>query len=218
MTLISSISGIRGTIGGKTGTGLTPDDVVRFTAAFGSWIILNEKSARHKVIVGRDGRMSGATISNIVCSTLVALGIDVIDLGLSTTPTVEIAVTGECASGGIIITASHNPKQWNALKFLNSKGEFISKEEGNFILELAAKANYTYAGKTGTVQVYGIKQDEKYDANKIKASLRDHAWFIAFAPIEDPQIAVAVIIEHSKGSPMVARKVLDAYFAGKENG
>jgi phosphomannomutase len=145
MTLISSISGIRGTIGGKTGTGLTPDDVVRFTAAFGSWIILNEKSARHKVIVGRDGRMSGATISNIVCSTLVALGIDVIDLGLSTTPTVEIAVTGECASGGIIITASHNPKQWNALKLLNSKGEFINKEEGNFILELAAKAEYTYA-------------------------------------------------------------------------
>jgi len=145
MTLISSISGIRGTIGGKTGTGLTPDDIVRYTAAYGTWTLLNEKSSRGKVIVGRDGRISGAIISNIVCSTLLALGIDVIDLGLSTTPTVEMAVTGECAIGGIIITASHNPKQWNALKFLNNKGEFISNEEGNLILDLAKKGNYNYA-------------------------------------------------------------------------
>jgi phosphomannomutase len=145
MTLISSISGIRGTIGGKAGTGLTPDDVVRFTAAFGTWIIRHEKSARCKVIVGRDGRISGATISNIVCSTLVALGIDVIDLGLSTTPTVEIAVTNECAAGGIIITASHNPKQWNALKFLNNKGEFITNDDGKLILEISEKGDYTYA-------------------------------------------------------------------------
>lgn len=145
MTLISSISGIRGTIGGKTGTGLTPDDVVRYTAAYGTWTILNEKTNRKKIIVGRDGRISGATISNIVCSTLLALGLDVIDLGLSTTPTVEIAVTGECAAGGIIITASHNPKQWNALKFLNSKGEFINSEEGNIILDIARNGDYTYA-------------------------------------------------------------------------
>ena len=145
MTLISSISGIRGTIGGKTGTGFTPDDIVRFTAAYGTWIILNEKHQRKKIIVGRDGRMSGATVSNIVCSTLLALGLDVIDLGLSTTPTVEIAVTGECAAGGIIITASHNPKQWNALKFLNSEGEFIDNDEGNKILDIAKNADYTYA-------------------------------------------------------------------------
>jgi phosphomannomutase len=144
MTLISSISGIRGTIGGKTGTGLTPDDIVRFTAAYGSWIKNIENIRRKKIIVGRDGRISGTIVSNLVCNTLLALGLDVIDLGLSTTPTVEIAVAGECAAGGIIITASHNPKQWNALKFLNSKGEFISNDEGNSILEIASNSRYEY--------------------------------------------------------------------------
>jgi len=126
MTLIKSISGIRGTIGGKVDDGLTPIDTVKFAAAYGSWLInRNPEVAKVKVVIGRDARISGEMISNLVISTLVGLGIDVINLDLSTTPTVEVAVVMESAHGGIILTASHNPKQWNALKLLNEKGEFI---------------------------------------------------------------------------------------------
>lgn len=135
MTLIKSISGIRGTIGGKVGEGLTPLDIVKFTAAFG--YLCREQSENNKVVIGRDARTSGRMVSNIVASTLQGLGFDVIDLGLSTTPTVEIAVTLEEAAGGIILTASHNPGQWNALKLLNEKGEFLSAEDGEKLLELA---------------------------------------------------------------------------------
>jgi phosphomannomutase len=127
MALIKSISGIRGTIGGIPGDNLSPLDVVRFTAAYGSWLkeSLNDgSSVRKKVVIGRDGRISGELVQRIVVSTLNALGIDVVDLGLSTTPTVEMAVVFEKAAGGIILTASHNPKEWNALKLLNNKGEF----------------------------------------------------------------------------------------------
>lgn len=143
MTLIKSISGIRGTIGGKAGNALTPADIVKFTAAFGSWAV--KKTGVKKVVVGRDARISGQMVLNLVTGTLQGLGIDVVDLGLSTTPTVEIAVTQENAAGGIIITASHNPKQWNALKLLNSSGEFISDADGAEVLELAESGEVTYA-------------------------------------------------------------------------
>lgn len=132
MTLIKSISGIRGTIGGKPGSNLTPVDIVECTAGYGLWI--KKRSKTPKVIVGRDGRITGKIVSDLAINTLLSMGIDVVNLDLSTTPTVEIAVAEENASGGIIFTASHNPKQWNALKFLNAKGEFISAEDGEEIL------------------------------------------------------------------------------------
>ena len=142
MTLIKSISGIRGTIGGKPGEALTPVDTVKFAAAFGTWV----KSRKgKKVIIGRDARISGEMVSALVTSTLQGLGLDVIDLGLSTTPTVEIAVPLEKAGGGIILTASHNPSQWNALKLLNNKGEFISAADGAEVLKLAEDENFDFA-------------------------------------------------------------------------
>lgn len=145
MTLIKSISGIRGTIGGKPGEGLTPVDIVKFTAAYGIWIKQRSKIEKIKIIIGRDARISGEMVRNIVVGTLQGLGIDVIDLGLSTTPTVEIAVPAEKARGGIIITASHNPKQWNALKLLNEKGEFISAKDGETILKIAEEESFVFA-------------------------------------------------------------------------
>lgn len=143
MTLIKSISGIRGTIGGKAGNGLTPIDIVKFTAAYGAWVI--EKTQNRKIVLGRDARISGQMVNNLVIGTLQGLGIEVIDLGLSTTPTVEIAVPMEQAGGGIILTASHNPKQWNALKLLNEKGEFISDADGKEVLEKAEAADFAFA-------------------------------------------------------------------------
>ncbi len=143
MALIKSISGIRGTIGGKPGEGLTPVDIVKFTAAYGSWLI--EKTHNPKVVIGRDARISGELVSKLVAATLQGLGIDVIDLGLSTTPTVELAVPLEKAGGGIILTASHNPAQWNALKLLNDLGEFISDEEGKTILDKADNDDFQFA-------------------------------------------------------------------------
>ncbi|MBC9811325.1 phosphoglucosamine mutase [Crocinitomicaceae bacterium CZZ-1] len=144
MTLIKSISGIRGTIGGNVGEALTPVDAVRFAAAYGTWLKENN-SGRLKVVIGRDARISGQMIADLVISTLVGLGIDVVNLNLSTTPTVEVAVPMENAHGGIILTASHNPKQWNALKLLNSKGEFISGEEGARVLEIAEADAFSFA-------------------------------------------------------------------------
>ncbi|HEY8784660.1 MAG TPA: phosphoglucosamine mutase [Mucilaginibacter sp.] len=143
MTLIKSISGIRGTIGGKAGEGLTPFDVVKFTSAYGTWAV--KKTGIKKIVVGRDARISGGMVNSLVTGTLQGLGIDVIDLGLSTTPTVEIAVPAEHAAGGIVLTASHNPKQWNALKLLNAKGEFISDDEGKEVLEIGEKGDFKYA-------------------------------------------------------------------------
>jgi phosphomannomutase len=143
VALIKSISGIRGTIGGKPGEGLTPLDIVKFTSAYGSWVISQTKNP--KVVIGRDARISGEMVSKLVAATLQGLGIDVIDLGLSTTPTVELAVPLEKAGGGIILTASHNPIQWNALKLLNDKGEFISDLEGKSILDNAEKGNFSFA-------------------------------------------------------------------------
>ncbi|WP_100340529.1 phosphoglucosamine mutase [Mucilaginibacter auburnensis] len=143
MTLIKSISGIRGTIGGAAGDGLTPLDIVKFTSAYGAWLI--RTGAAKKVIVGRDARISGAMVNNLVTGTLMGLGIDVVDIGLSTTPTVEVAVPLEQAGGGIILTASHNPKQWNALKLLNAKGEFINDADGKELLEIAESSDFNYA-------------------------------------------------------------------------
>jgi len=143
LTLIKSISGIRGTIGGAAGDGLTPVDIVKFTSAFGTWAI--QQSGFKKIVIGRDARISGSMVNNLVIGTLQGLGIDVIDLGLSTTPTVEIAVPAEEAAGGIIITASHNPKQWNALKLLNSRGEFINDADGQAVLEIADNSDFNYA-------------------------------------------------------------------------
>ncbi|WP_421805695.1 phosphoglucosamine mutase [Flagellimonas sp.] len=145
MTLIKSISGIRGTIGGRTNDNLTPVDAVKFAAAYGTWLQSYAAKDKLKVVIGRDARLSGEMIQNLVVSTLVGLGIDVIDLGLSTTPTVEIAVPLEKADGGIILTASHNPKQWNALKLLNEKGEFLDAEQGAKILALAEKEDFEFA-------------------------------------------------------------------------
>ncbi|WP_209400537.1 phosphoglucosamine mutase [Pseudozobellia sp. WGM2] len=145
MTLIKSISGIRGTIGGNPGDNLTPIDAVKFAAAYGIWLKDYSNKEKLKVVIGRDARLSGEMIQNLVVSTLVGLGIDVIDLNLSTTPTVEIAVPLEEADGGIILTASHNPKQWNALKLLNEKGEFLDAAQGAKILEIAEKEDFQFS-------------------------------------------------------------------------
>ena len=151
MTLIKSISGIRGTIGGRTGDALTPIDIVKFTAAFGR--LIKQQSASNKIVVGRDARVSGEMVRNLVVGTLQSIGMDVVDLGLSTTPTVEIAVPEEHAAGGIILTASHNPGQWNALKLLNANGEFIDDAAGRRVLELAETLDIDFSevGELGTV-------------------------------------------------------------------
>ena len=168
MALIKSISGIRGTIGGTPGTSLTPVDIIKFTAAFGSIIQQQHKDkfTNTKIVIGRDGRISGKMVRDLVCNTLVALGIDVVDLGLSTTPTVEIAVKMEKADGGIILTASHNPKEWNALKLLDHEGEFISADMGAKILEKAANESFFFATveKMGTATTNDTYLQKHIDA------------------------------------------------------
>ena len=144
MTLIKSISGIRGTIGGNIGDSFTPIDIVKFTSAYAKFISLQDNESK-KIVLGRDARLSGFFVSNIVSGTLIGCGFDVVDIGLSTTPTVEVAVEKENAAGGIILTASHNPKQWNALKLLNNKGEFISSEDGQQILSIAENDDYLFS-------------------------------------------------------------------------
>ncbi|MFC5270603.1 phosphoglucosamine mutase [Adhaeribacter terreus] len=146
MALIKSISGIRGTIGGKAGDALTPVDVVKYAAAFGAWVL--QTTQNNTIVIGRDARLSGEMVSKLVAATLQGMGINVIDLGLSTTPTVEMAVPAKKAGGGIILTASHNPKQWNALKLLNDKGEFINDEEGKLVLEIGESEDFEFAQVT----------------------------------------------------------------------
>lgn len=145
MTLIKSISGIRGTIGGRTGDTLNPLDIVKFTTAYATFIRRSGKSASGKIVVGRDARISGEMVNKVVCGTLMGMGYDVIDIGLATTPTTELAVCMAGADGGIIITASHNPRQWNALKLLNHEGEFLTKEDGNQVLDIAEREDFEYA-------------------------------------------------------------------------
>lgn len=181
MTLIKSISGIRGTIGGKPSNNLTPVDAVKFAAAYGSWLIKKGNKETTRVVVGRDARISGEMIQNLVMYTLSGLGIDIVDIGLSTTPTVEVAVPLEKADGGIILTASHNPKQWNALKLLNEKGEFLSGIDGAEILEMAENADFDFAevdklGKVKKVDHYidthieHVKKLSLVDVEKVKAA------------------------------------------------
>jgi len=156
MTLIKSISGIRGTIGGRPTDNLTPVDIVKFASAYGTWQLRQHSQA--KILVGRDARISGDMVSSLIVQTLIGLGLDVVDLGLATTPTVEMAVPAESAQGGIIVTASHNPKQWNALKLLNQAGEFLSALDGAQILEIAEKGEFEYA----TVDKLGKREQKDY--------------------------------------------------------
>ncbi|MBA7565271.1 Phosphomannomutase/phosphoglucomutase [subsurface metagenome] len=168
MTLIKSISGIRGTIGGRIGEGLSPMDIVKFTSGYGAWIKNRSVKNQPKIVVGMDARISGEMVKQTIIGTLLGLGIDVIDLDLATTPTVEIAVPEENADGGIIITASHNPGNWNALKLLHDKGEFLSDKEGKEVIDIAEKGQFVYA----TVDKLGsLKQDNTYNAKHIEKIL-----------------------------------------------
>ena len=169
MTLIKSISGIRGTIGGSTGDTLNPLDIVKFTTAYAQFIRRNGKGSSNKIVVGRDARISGEMVKNVVCGTLMGVGYDVINIGLATTPTTELAVRMSGADGGIIITASHNPRQWNALKLLNSEGEFLTAADGAVVLDIAEKDNFEYAD----VDHLGhYMEDNTFDARHIEDVLR----------------------------------------------
>ena len=168
MTLIKSISGIRGTIGGTPDTALTPLDTILFTSAYAQWLLESTGNSKAKVVIGRDARISGPMVSHLVTGCLMGCGIDVIDLGLSTTPTVEVAVTDLKANGGVIITASHNPKQWNALKLLNSRGEFISADDGARILDFARTRDFSYAPVNN---LGSYKEDNTYLDTHIKKIL-----------------------------------------------
>ncbi len=166
MSLIKSISGIRGTIGGKSGDGLNPVDIAKFTAAYATYIKRSSGCTKGSIVVGRDARLSGRMVCDIVVGTLCGMGLDAINIGLATTPTTEVAVTGEKALGGIIITASHNPLQWNALKLLNSNGEFLDKEQGNQVLALADSEDFDFAevtdlGHEYTNNTYALKHIEQ---------------------------------------------------------
>lgn len=193
MALIKSISGIRGTIGGKPGTGLTPIDTVKFTTAYAAWA--RAQGDNNKIIIGRDGRMSGPMVRDLVVATLRGCGFDVVDLGHSTTPTVEMAVTMEQAAGGIILTASHNPKEWNALKLLNSKGEFLSAEDGQWILDYADNNEPDYApiNKVGT-----LTTDDTYIQKHIDAIL-EHP-LVDVAGIKAKKFSIVVDAVNSTGA------------------
>lgn len=201
MALIKSISGIRGTIGGKPGTSLTPIDVVKFTTAYGAWVL--QQGDNKKIIIGRDGRISGEMVRNLVAATLQSMGFTVVDLGLSTTPTVEMAVKMENAGGGIILTASHNPKEWNALKLLNKDGEFLSGDDGAWILEYVEKGDTHFAeiNKIGTVTA-----DDSYIQKHIDtilayplvdvAAIKKHDFKIVLDPVNSTgAIAVPALLK-----------------------
>jgi phosphomannomutase len=196
MALIKSISGIRGTIGGAPGTALTPIDIVKFTTAYGAWLM--QRGEGRRVVLGRDGRISGEMVRNLVVSTLQSLGLDVVDLGLSTTPTVEMAVTMEGAAGGIILTASHNPKEWNALKLLNERGEFISAEDGAWILDYAENGAPSFAdvNKLGSVSYSNAFMQRHIDV------LRSHP-LVDVAAIRSRKFKVVVDAINSTGAIFV---------------
>ena len=168
MTLIKSISGIRGTIGGKTGDGLNPLDIVKFTTAYATWVKRHTQQRPLKVVVGRDARISGEMVNHVVIGTLLGMGFDVVNIGLATTPTTELAVTMESASGGIILTASHNPKQWNALKLLNEKGEFLSAKDGEEVLQIAESQDFEFAGVD---EIGKLTEDFTYTQKHIESVL-----------------------------------------------
>ena len=164
MSLIKSISGIRGTIGGRAGEGLNPLDIVKFTSAYATLIRRTTNVTSNKIVVGRDARISGDMVKNIVCGTLMGMGFDVVNIGLASTPTTEIAVTMEGACGGIIITASHNPRHWNALKLLNEKGEFLNAAEGNEVLSIAEAEDFDYADVD---HIGSYAEDNTYDQKHV---------------------------------------------------
>ena len=194
MTLIKSISGIRGTIGGQVGDNLTPIDAVKFASAYGVWLKENRQKENYKVVVGRDARISGKMMQNLVMNTLIGLGIDVVDVGLSTTPTVEVAVTLEHADGGIILTASHNPKQWNALKLLNEKGEFLDALEGAKILDIAEGDTMSFADVDSLGRI--IKNKAYIDLHIIEVLDLD---LVNVKAIEDAKFRVVVDGVNSTG-------------------
>lgn len=203
MALIKSISGIRGIIGGKPGESLSPIDIVKFSAAYGTWVLSNKKG-NASVVVGRDARRSGKMVNELVINTLRSLGITVTDLGLASTPTVEIAVTGLNADGGIIITASHNPAEWNALKLLNSSGEFISSVEGEKILEIASREDFLFVGdeKRGMLYI-----DDSWDNRHIQKILDLNN--VDVASVKAAGFRVAIDCINSVGG-LIVPKLLDA--------
>jgi len=200
VTLIKSISGIRGTIGGKSGDGLTPQDIVKFTSSFCTFVKRKVGKDRITVVIGRDARTSGEMVRNICVGTLQALGAEVIDLGLSTTPTVEMAVTAENADAGIILTASHNPKEWNALKLLNHKGEFISAAEGAEVLMISENVEINYSG---VQNIGGYSQNDEYGAYHIQKIL-DLKWVDVDA-IKKANFKIAIDCVNSSGGLYIPR-------------
>jgi len=204
MTLIKSISGIRGTIGGRPGESLTPVDVIKFASAFGTWIRERNRGEKISIVVGRDARQSGPLVSNLVIAALRSLGINVTDLGLATTPTVEIAVTGTGSKGGVIITASHNPAQWNALKLLNERGEFLSASDGEQVLKIAGSENFEFAlsGSEGSL-VKDDTWDEKHIEQVLSLKLVDKE------AVRKAGFTVAIDCINSVGG-IIVPKLLDA--------
>jgi len=200
MALIKSISGIRGTIGGKPGEGLTPVDIIKFTAAYGSWLQKRFQGSALNVVVGRDARRSGSMVSSLIINTLSGLGINVTDLGLATTPTVEVAVTGSSSHGGIIVTASHNPEEWNALKLLNENGEFLSAEDGNEVLDIAESDDYIFAGIDA---IGSITQDDSWGNRHIEQILG--LSLVDIAAIRSSGFTVAIDCVNSVGGIIIPR-------------
>lgn len=204
MTLIKSISGIRGTLGGKPGEGLSPIDIVKYSSAYAE-ILKKENPGKRKVVVGRDARVSGPLVNSIVCNTLISMGVDVVDIGLSTTPTVEMAVIDLKCNGGIIITASHNPWQWNALKLLNSLGEFIDDETGKLLLKIADEGDFSYAEIDAIGSIY-------YDDSQIRKHIEkilDLPYIDSFA-IRNAKFKVAIDAVNSTGGiaiPLLLRSL-----------
>ena len=204
MTLIKSISGIRGTIGGSTGDTLNPLDIVKFTTAYAQFIRRNGKSLSNKIVVGRDARISGEMVKNVVCGTLMGVGYDVIDIGLATTPTTELAVRMAGAAGGIIITASHNPRQWNALKLLNSEGEFLTAADGAVVLSFAEREAFEYADVDHLGHYY---RDDTFDARHIESVLQ--LKLVDVEAIEKAKFKVCVDTINSVGG-IILPKLFDA--------
>ncbi|MEE2699782.1 MAG: phosphoglucosamine mutase [Bacteroidota bacterium] len=199
MTLIKSISGIRGTIGGEVGNSLSPLDIVKFTSAYAKFIS-NQESDSNTIIIGRDARISGEMVTNIVSGTLIACGFDVLDIGLSTTPTVEVAVQLHKSAGGMIITASHNPKQWNALKLLNNKGEFLSAKDGEQILEVAESEDFSFS-EVDAIGQYTF--DDSYNEKHIEAVLKLN--LVDVDLVKSAKFKVVVDAVNSTGGFMIPR-------------
>ena len=203
MTLIKSISGIRGTIGGRTGDTLNPLDIVKFTTAYATFIRRHTTNGSGKIVVGRDARMSGQMVDSIVSGTLVGMGFDVLNIGLATTPTTELAVTMSGADGGIIITASHNPRQWNALKLLNSHGEFLTKADGNEVLDIAEREDFEYADVDSLGKIIN---DSSFDDRHIESVL--NLQLVDAEAIRDAKFKVCVDSINSVGG-VILPKLLD---------